>query len=141
MIKRLAHVALKTSDLDRLVDYYCENLDCEVVHEFKNGQDERYGVFLAIGKSQSFIEIFNQDNPKQIAGDGSIKHFCFEVENISERAERFIELGHTVAIERGRTDHILQFTVLDPDGNEIEFHQYDEDCVFWPHIQKTGNLS
>lgn len=126
MIKRLSHICLGTSDLKKTIDFYCDILGCRIVHEFRNQQGELYGVFLFVNHG-TFLEFFNEPDPKPQGG--LFRHICFEVEDIHRFAEIIREKGFNVEINRGRTDGALQFWISDPDGNQVEFHQYDRHAV------------
>lgn len=122
MIKRLSHISLSTPDLPRAIAFYQKVLSCTVAHEFKNTESETYGVFLHAGDG-TFIEFFNTDEP--IAEGGSYRHFCFEAEDLDLLAEHFAQHDIHTEITRSRSDKTLQCWINDPDGNTIEFHQYD----------------
>lgn len=139
MIKRLSHICLGTKQLEKLIEFYCAHINCRVVHEFCNDQGERYGAFLAVGNSRTFLEIFNHNAKTPLTTGGPLRHVCFEVDDIQDTAAKFTELGYAVTVKRGRTDLVLQFTIQDPDGNEIEFHQHDEACVLWPYLTDTSS--
>jgi len=134
MLKRLSHACLGSTDLARTVDFYCSVLGCEIAHEFRNAGGERYGVFLAC-RNGTFLEFFNEEAPKPAGG--LFRHLCFEVENIERMAEIVREHGLEAHIRRGRTDHILQFFVHDPDGNMIEFQQHDRQSVLYPLLPEN----
>lgn len=141
MIKSLSHICLATHQLENLIEFYCGQLDCHIVHEFRNDQGERYGAFLAVGNSKTFIELFNQMSDRPIKAGGAFRHICFEVDNVVEMAAKFTARGTSANVKRGRTDGVYQFTINDPDGNEIEFHQYDEACVLWSYLESVTKAS
>ena len=123
---RLSHICLNTGDLHRAVDFYCNILGCKVIHEYKNDSGEVYGHFLLINNN-TFLEFF-QGEPVETASS-PFRHICFEVDNINEWAEHLAIKGYIANMKRGRTDRVLQFWIKDPDGNMIEFHQYDQSCI------------
>ena len=126
MLKRLSHVCLGSTDLTRTRDFYCRVLGCEVAHEFRNPAGELYGVFLAC-RNGTFLEFFREPAPKPPGG--LFRHMCFEVEDIERTADELRSHGFRPEVKRGRTDHILQFFIHDPDGNMIEFQQHDRESV------------
>lgn len=132
MVKQLAHVCLGTPDLTRLQAFYCELLGCRVIHEFRNQQGERYGLFLLVNRA-TFLEFFLDH--ESTAQKGALKHLCFEVEDIHQWAERLKSRGFAVEVRRGRTDGVLQCSIQDPDGNTVEFHQYDPQAVQYPYTE------
>ena len=132
LLKRLAHVCLGTTDLSKAVEFYCGLLGCRISHEFKNPQGELCGVFLLVNNS-TFLELFKDEQPKREGG--LFRHLCFEVVNIQGLAEELRrEKGLQVEVSRGKTDHVLQFWIKDPDGNMVEFHEYDKECVQYKYL-------
>jgi len=122
IVRGIGHICLGTNDLAASHDFYCGILDAQILHKFKNESGELYGYILALGKGP-FLELFNQGEP--VNGKDLFRHICIVVDDINNIATKFQSLGHTIEVRRGRSDGVLQFFVKDPDGNEIEFHQYD----------------
>ena len=129
MLKRLSHACLGSTNLPRTIAFYRELIGCEVAHEFRNAAGELYGVFLSC-RNGTFLEFFNEQQPRPPGG--LFRHLCFEVDDIEGMAAAARKRGLTAEIKRGRTDHILQFFVHDPDGNMIEFQQHDRQSVLYP---------
>jgi lactoylglutathione lyase len=134
MLRRLSHVCLGSTDLARTVDFYRNVLGCEVAHEFRNPVGELYGVFLAC-RNGTFLEFFREQTPKPAGG--LFRHMCFEVEEIEQMADAVRSHGFRPEVKRGRTDHILQFFIHDPDGNMIEFQQHDRQSVLYPLLPEN----
>ena len=131
MVKGLSHVCLTVRDLDKIQAFYCDLLGCRVVHEFRNAQGQRYGLFLVVNHG-TFLEFFLEQISTPL--DGRFQHLCFEVEDIHQCAQRLKAAGFSVEVVRGRTDRVLQCWIHDPDGNQVEFHQYDPQAVQYPHV-------
>jgi catechol 2,3-dioxygenase-like lactoylglutathione lyase family enzyme len=131
LIKRLAHICLGAVDLPKTIDFYCRLLGCRIVHEFRNPRGELYGVFLLVNNG-TFLEFFQETAPKPPGG--AFRHLCFEVEDINQAGESLRQAGFEVKIDRGKTDGALQCWVKDPDGNQVEFHQYDQKSVQYKHL-------
>jgi lactoylglutathione lyase len=129
MLTRLSHACLGSTNLPRTIAFYRELVGCQVAHEFRNAAGEIYGVFLSC-RNGTFLEFFNEQQPKPPGG--LFRHLCFEVDNVEDMAAVARRHGLTAEIKRGRTDHILQFFVHDPDGNMIEFQQHDRQSVLYP---------
>ena len=125
-IKRLGHVCLGSRDLGKTLAFYRDILGCTIVHEFKTPEDWTYGLFLLVN-NDTFLEFFHQQDRQQEGG--LFRHMCFEVEDIHAFAGAMAQKGFSPEVIRGRTDGVLQFWVNDPDGNKVEFHQYDEQSV------------
>jgi len=128
---RLGHVCLSTPRLDRMVAFYTDELGCEVAHEFLGDGGRRYGVFLAVGEG-TFLELFHDDLDR--GDEARFRHFAFQVDDVRAIARRFRSLGQEPEVFRGRTDRALQCWVRDPDGNTVEFHEYDEESVQFAHL-------
>jgi len=129
MLKRLSHACLGSTNLPRTIAFYRELIGCEVAHEFRNAAGELYGVFLSC-RNVTFLEFFNEQQPKPPGG--LFRHLCFEVDDVEDMAAVARRHGLTAEIKRGRTDHILQFFIHDPDGNMVEFQQHDRQSVLYP---------
>jgi len=129
MLKRLSHACLGSTNLPRTIAFYRELVGCQVAHEFRNAAGEIYGVFLSC-RNGTFLEFFNEQQPKPPGG--LFRHLCFEVDDVEDMAAVARRHGLTAEIKRGRTDHILQFFIHDPDGNMVEFQQHDRQSVLYP---------
>jgi len=130
MVIRLGHICLGTSNLDKTISFYTRFCDGEIVHKFENHLRETYGVMLRIGESSTFIELFNDQELRASSEKGSFRHLNFQVKDIFAVQKKLIEEGFTCPISRGRTDSILQCWCEDPEGNQIEFSQYDEQAEY-----------
>jgi catechol 2,3-dioxygenase-like lactoylglutathione lyase family enzyme len=136
-LERLSHASLSARDLAKTERFYVDVLGCEVAHEFRNAAGERYGFFLHAGDG-TFLEFFQKpDAPRE---EGLFRHLCFEVDDIEAFARHVAAHGFTdVKVTRGRTDRILQFFILDPDGTKIEFQQHDEQSALAPYTKRREN--
>ncbi len=127
-IKRLSHVSLSSRDLTTTERFYVGVLGLKIAHEFRNPAGERYGFFLYAGGG-SFLEFFQK--PDAGHEEGLFRHLCLEVDDVEAIAEILRTKGITdFTIKRGRTDRILQFFILDPDGIQVEFQQHDAESVW-----------
>ena len=133
-LKRLSHVCLGSTNVERTVAFYSKLIGCKVAHEFRNPAGEVYGVFLSCNNG-TFLEFFNEQTTK--APGGLFRHVCFEVADINAMVELSRASGFEPEVRRGRTDGILQFFLHDPDGNMIEFQQHDKDSVLYPLIPEA----
>jgi len=126
MIKALAHVCILSSDLDRTLDFYCGTLELRRKFDFVEGE-ELIGFYLEVGRNQ-FIEVF-KDRSGNEAGpqDKRIKHFCLEVEDIDAARDRLLSKGIAVTDKKKGNDASWQIWCKDPDGIDVEFHQYNPD--------------
>jgi len=129
MIKRLGHICLGVSSLPDMINFYEKYCDCKIVHEFINPQNERYGVMLRVANSATFIELF-QDNNINKSNNHSFRHLSFQVDDINIIKTMLENIGDDITVYRGKTDKILQCWCNDPDGNKVEFTQFDELSVY-----------
>jgi catechol 2,3-dioxygenase-like lactoylglutathione lyase family enzyme len=131
-VKQLSHVCLSTRDLAATERFYVGLLGFKIVHEFRNAAGERYGFFVHAGGG-TFLEFFNK--PDAGRQEALFRHLCFEVDDIEAFAAHARANGFPdVAIKRGRTDHILQCFITDPDGTPVELQQHDEQSVLKPYL-------
>lgn len=126
----LSHVCFGTHDLPRMISFYKKVLGGEVIHEFRNDENFIYGVFIKLATG-TFIEFFH-DQARKEAG-GAFRHFCFRSDNLEALQEQLEKKGFILEIKRSRSDKTLQGWIEDPDGNKIEFHQYDPLSLCFPH--------
>lgn len=132
-IKRLSHVSLSSRDLAATERFYVGILGFDIAHTFLNSAGERYGFFLHAGGG-SFLEFFQK--PDAGHEDGLFRHLCLETDDIEAVAGKLRTSGITdFTIKRGRTDRILQFFILDPDGIQVEFQQHDAESVLTPYVK------
>ena len=125
MFKRIAHVSLKTKDLQKSIEYYSK-LGFSVQFMFtNNGAD--YGVYLKIGPD-NFIEIFEDKNLGTVVNNG-IAHFCLETDSIDAVIEQLTALQVPFTPKKLGCDSSWQIWLTDPDGNQFEVHQYTENSM------------
>ena len=129
MINRLGHVCLGTGNLSEMIAFYTSVCGCSVVHRFINDSNELYGVMLRVADSETFVELFKDDEIIK-NGHAAFRHLSFQVDDVVAQAEHLATKGFNTEIKRGRTDGILQFWCADPDGNQVEFTQFDSLSVY-----------
>ena len=121
MIKTLAHICIFSKDLNRSLDFYCGALGLRRQFDFfKDG--ELFGFYLQISPGH-FIEIFKAD-PAADFRSQRIQHFCLEVEDIDLLRDTLIKRGVEVTPKKKGCDQTWQCWCKDPDGTDLEFHQY-----------------
>ena len=82
---RFGHVALRTSDVERIVRWYDEAFGAKkVFHALRHGERQEL-MFLEFAKGQ-YIEIFTKGKPRiaQPADAIGYQHFCLVVDDIDE---------------------------------------------------------
>ncbi|MGC9450641.1 MAG: VOC family protein [Oceanipulchritudo sp.] len=127
MIKQLAHICLRTEDLEKTSEYYCQALGMERFFDFER-QGSLFGYYLKAGRN-TFIEVFKGDP----GAEGNIRHVALEVDDMDEAIERIRRHGAAATDKKLGADQSWQSWTEDPNGVKIELHQYTEDSS-----QRTG---
>jgi lactoylglutathione lyase len=124
-VKAIAHWALKTNDLDRLLAFYRDTMGFAEMMRLYKDDGATWLVYLRVTETQ-FLEIF-PDGGKGRAPDvnaTAVNHICLEVESVDATAADLARRGValTIAPKLG-LDGNRQCWIEDPDGNRIEFMQ------------------
>jgi catechol 2,3-dioxygenase-like lactoylglutathione lyase family enzyme len=122
MIKGLAHVCFRVTDLDRSIDFYRNKLGLTPAFDFRRDNGERFGLYFHVGE-RTFIELFVGE-PQPRDTQQSYQHFCLEVDDLKKTIAQLQAQGVEVTGEKLGNDHSWQAWIEDPDGNRIELHQY-----------------
>ncbi len=130
MIKQLAHICIRTTDLEKTRKFYCEGLGLEMGFDFVR-DGEPFGYYLKLGNT-TFIEVFKGE-PGEV---GNINHVAIEVDDIDVLMSRLQSLGYEVTEKKLGADQTWQCWVTDPSGIRIEFQQYTDESK-----QKVGGTA
>ncbi|MBN2343275.1 MAG: VOC family protein [Deltaproteobacteria bacterium] len=117
----IAHLCIHTRDLEATRKFYCAGLGMKKVFDFTL-KGSLYGYYLEMAKG-NFIEVFIDDGvaPKV---SGPMRHLCLETDDIAGAKARLTDAGiETTDIIKG-CDNTYQFWFKDPNGIDIELHQY-----------------
>ena len=134
MIKAIAHICISTKSLDETEKFYCSCLGLSKKFNFiKDGKV--FGYYLQINEYNS-IEVF-QAEANSSEKEPQVKHFCLEVDDIDKTIEEIRSCGISITDKKMGCDNSLQAWLTDPNGINIEFHQYTDkssqavgsDCV------------
>jgi len=117
-LARIAHVAIRVSDLARSRDFY-QKLGFEQSFAFtKDGVTTE--VFLKVNDRQ-FIEMYPQQQPPQEIG---FMHVCFESTDLEQLNRAYLARGLTpTPVKRAGAGNLL-FTMVGPEQQNIEYTQY-----------------
>lgn len=126
----LAHVCIETRDLDATERFY-QALGLRRQFEFRNKSEELVGFYLAFD-NQTFIEVIKNCNA---GGDGIIRHFAMEVDNVDEALQQLTTAGYEATEKQLAGDRNWMITCHDPNGIFIELQQYTDDSM-----QSTGGV-
>jgi catechol 2,3-dioxygenase-like lactoylglutathione lyase family enzyme len=132
MITGLAHACFLTSDLDRAIHFYHDQLGLPIAFEFKRDDGTRYGVYFKLGR-RTFIEFFLGTLAER-AKDQTYRHICLEVDDLPATVATLRARGVTVSDPKLGTDQSWQAWIGDPDGNAIELHAYTPASWQAPHF-------
>jgi len=125
MVKNIAHICFVVRDLGKSVSFYRDVFGLKQAFDFVNEKGERFGVYLHAG-GRNFIEIFQSGTDSRVVDQPS-HHFCLEVEDICSTVTHL--QSHNVEVSKPvmGSDKSLQAWLRDPDGNQIELHEYKPD--------------
>lgn len=136
MIKQLAHVCIKATDLAATEQFYCGLLGMEKRFRFDK-EGTIIGFYLGLG-GRTFIEVFADEGAGNAVGKRPlIDHLCLEVDNIDATIDRVRAQGHGITDKKFGCDNTWQAWLSDPSGVRIELFEYTEnssqfsgvDCV------------
>jgi len=125
---RLDHVALYTTQLEVLRDFYLRYFKATSNEKYLNPRKGFASYFLSF-EGEARLEIMQKDSVwDEYSGEHSeylgFTHLAFSVGNekhVDELTERLRADGHNVVGEPRRTgDGYYESVILDPDGNRIE---------------------
>ena len=113
---RIRHVAIRTTDVDRLVKFYTTTFGLEVID----------GVGPATYLTDGYLNL--AIIPERHQENEGINHLGFEVESVDELGPVCQEAGASTDIEKRPPNREAEFRMHDPDGNGIDLSQHG-----WPH--------
>ncbi len=130
-LKTIAHVCIKSSDLDRTLDFYCGGLGLERLFNFTR-KGRVIGFYLQLSE-RNFVEVFETKEVVRTVGDSSLGHYCLETDDMEAVRQRFVDRGFAPGEIKMGVDQSRQFWITDPSGVPFEFHQYtDRSAQFDP---------
>ena len=122
MTLSIAHLCIKTTDLKETERFYTEALGLTKVFNFtKEGRP--VGCYLRISDG-NFIEVFEEETAE--SGSSLIAHLCLETDDIDGMIDRLKEAGVSTTPKKKGCDNTYQTWFQDPNGIDIELHQYTE---------------
>lgn len=123
---QLRHISIYSNKIRKLKNFYSSLFNFKNIHTFKNRSGGIYGYFLYINKG-NFIEILKS---QKIIKNKNNFHFCLILQKnfftFYKKCKKAKILLEDSAPQRGRTDKVLHFKIIDPDGNICEIHLNDK---------------
>lgn len=138
MIKQLAHLCLKTSQLGRMTEFYRDLLGATIKFRYLNRAGEPVGCYVAFG-ANTFVEIFDHADAHRRSQSAKpfepleeprdpwllrFNHLCLQVEDLDGFVKIIEARGAVVTGRKLGNDRSHQAWTKDPDGNLIEFQEY-----------------
>ena len=143
---RFLHTMIRVHDLDKSLDFYCNQLGLIESHRIESELGRFTLVYLVAPEDKQQAEVsqaplieltFNWDTEVYIGGR-NFGHLAFEVDNIYETCQRLLEAG--ILINRPPRDGYMAF-IRSPDLVSIEFLQKNqplEPQEPWLSMPNTG---
>lgn len=122
-ILAIAHWALKTSNLERLLGFYRDRLGFAEMLRLRRDDGRLWLIYLRASDTQ-FLEIFPDGEDDAAPGEAAtaVNHVCLAVADVEATAAwleaRGIDLWRAPKLG---ADGNRQCWIKDPDGNRIEF--------------------
>lgn len=138
MLKRLAHLCLKTSRLEDMAVFYRDQLGASVKFRYLRKDGTSIGYYFAFGE-MSFIEVFDHADAHRRSQSAKplepledprdpwlarYNHFCLQVEGLDDYVKLIESRGVQVTGRKTGNDNSNQAWVRDPDNNLIELQEY-----------------
>lgn len=115
---RIRHLAIKSTNPERLGEFYEKAFGMEIIHRSPNG-----GVYMTDGYlTLALLKSRPGDMPP------GINHFGFQVENARELTKTLEDMNIPAPTVRPATTPFAELRGMDPDGNlfDISEHGYAE---------------
>ena len=122
LFKRIAHVCLHVTDLQRALTYYKQLGFTETFHFTRKGRD--FGRYLQIA-DQCYLELFEEPTRGPVVNNG-IVHFCLETDDLEGLMAHLDTQGVAYTAPKLGGDFTWQIWLQDPDGNKFEVHRYTD---------------
>ena len=117
----IAHVCIKTDNLQKTETFYIQGLGMTKVFDFTKAR-RNVGCYLKISEG-NFLEIFEEAVEK---GTSPMAHLCLETDDIDAMIARLSTIGVKTTAKKLGCDSTYQIWFKDPNGIDIELHQYTD---------------
>ncbi len=122
-IKSLAHVCIKSTDLDATTQFYCDTLGMKRLFDFTR-KGKVIGFYMKADNT-TFVEVFEAGEVTPIETQ-VLNHLCLETDDIAALQKSLAGRGLAPGEVKMGADNSYQFWMKDPNGMSIEFHQYTD---------------
>jgi catechol 2,3-dioxygenase-like lactoylglutathione lyase family enzyme len=122
-IKSLAHVCIKSTDLDATMEFYCGALGMTKHFDFTR-KGKVIGFYMK-AENATFVEVFLADEVEKI-NKQVLHHFCLETSSIEALRKALVERGYAPGEIKMGADQTTQFWMKDPNGMDLEFQEYTD---------------
>lgn len=133
----LAHVALKTRDIEKSLAFYTGQLGMPEMLRLLFDDGSLFLIYLRITDDQ-YLELFPDGVGDRAPGRDAVavNHFCLRVEDIERSVADLEAAGVTITREiRTGPDGNRQAWIEDPDGNRIELMEMAAGCLQFQAVQ------
>ena len=115
---KIKHLAIKTTDPERLAKFYVDVFEMEIVQRSDKG-----AIFLTDGYLSVALLKARGDVPP------GLNHFGFQIDDMAQIAERLEAAGMEAPKVRPNDPPYAETRAIDPDGNmfDLSVHGYDRD--------------
>ena len=137
---KFLHAMVRVNNLEQSLHFYCNLLGLIETHRKEVPEGKFTLVYLATAQGEPEIELtYNWDSTENYSNGRNFGHIAFEVENIYQTCQTFLEAG--ITINRPPRDGHMAF-IKSPDGISIEFLQKGE-CLApqepWLSMENNGS--
>jgi len=133
------HTMVRVSDVDKSLDFYCNQLGLVETRRYDSEQGCFTLIFLAApGDESSQIELTHNWDPEDYDEGRNFGHVAYQVDDIYALCQKLMDAG--VTINRPPRDGHMAF-VRSPDNISIELIQRGEDLPArepWASMESTG---
>lgn len=137
---KFLHTMVRVKDLAQSLHFYCDLLGLIETHRKEVPAGKFTLVYLATAQGEPEIELtYNWDSTEDYSCGRNFGHLAFEVENIYQTCQTFLETG--ITINRPPRDGHMAF-IKSPDGISIEFLQKGEPLAPqepWLSMENSGS--
>jgi len=134
------HTMVRVTDLDRSLDFYCNQLGLTEVRRSDHPRGRFTLVFLATGdKEENCVELTHNWDAEDYSEGRNFGHLAYQVDDIYAMCRRLMECG--VTIHRPPRDGHMAF-IRSPDNISIELLQAGEPLTPaepWQSMPNTGH--